>query len=69
MAQILKFHVQNFNLNISKDSSYRNIIDYQFSSNLELVYNAKRFLKNGSKNSHFYRPNVAIFQNSLSITN
>jgi hypothetical protein len=39
-ARILKFRTRNFNLNISKDSSYHNLIDYQFSSNLELVYYA-----------------------------
>jgi predicted solute-binding protein len=40
MAQILKSHARNFNLNISKDSSYYNLVDYQFSSNLKLVYYA-----------------------------
>jgi hypothetical protein len=37
-ARILKSRAQNFNLNISKYSSYHNFVDYQFSSNLELVY-------------------------------
>jgi hypothetical protein len=38
-AQIfLKCCAQNFILNISKKISYHNLVDYQFSTNLELVY-------------------------------
>jgi hypothetical protein len=39
-ARILKSCARNFNLNILKDSSYHNLVDYQFSSNLELIYYA-----------------------------
>jgi hypothetical protein len=58
MAQISKSRSRNFNLNITKDSSYHNLVDYQFSSNLELVYYALKIIKN----TNFCRPNFAIFQ-------
>jgi hypothetical protein len=36
----LYIYIESFNLNMSKDSSYYNIVDYQFSSYLKLVYYA-----------------------------